>query len=137
MKSYLITLIVFLLFLSSQSLNAEDNFPLRHPQPGESRPSWWWSAFYYDNIIVKGRIECEPSESPDVKVTFQAGVLERLVSEKHADTSRSLGTQYNVGTLHISEVLYVPSLLTRTDTIARKIKDKSLSSGCNRSSAPV
>ena len=114
-RSYIV-LFGFLSILSA-------NYPLRPPEPGEARVSWWWDVFFHDVIVVKGIITVPDIEVPAVRVLISDSALESDVQEKSAEAHRQMGRQFNLGDILIEEVIYVPPRLIHTDSIAKGLSE--------------
>jgi hypothetical protein len=98
-----------------------ETFPLRDPLPGEPRPSWWWSLFYYQVLVMQGKIKVEDKVEPDIVVTAGQEVLETFYGSDLAGFVHDSSIPYVVGRLNIEEPLFIPDSIVKANGYARQI----------------
>lgn len=106
---FLQLLIICLLF-SYNSFSGDDIFPLRKPESGDNRPSWWWTCWNnYDILVVRGTLSIT-NEEPVVTLKYNTSLLKKQgVREKYI----KLHSEYPhivLADLKIKEILYVSKI---------------------------
>jgi hypothetical protein len=108
MKKHLLMIVL----LSAVS-NAEE-FPLRDPAEGESRPAWWYTCWASHIVVIEGKISFEDDGNPDVEVRMSDESAKKELSAEKRELQRTLSKFY-IGKIVPKKVLFVSPGITSED----------------------